>query len=356
MMAYREDMKCEECGKFGSIQKTVRTGADSTGMFIICINCFVKRMRKAPNWYNVKTIQDEFNEIEIMHKYLEERSNEINLPHENFFNWIVNEDWESITAFRLELGKKVLNELKKEMKDLISEFEKIPSVVLETEQFKRLKKLIQARKDWTNKIEGDGDNAVNWIKRVKKTINGSKDTLEEFQHSWERSKLISPIKDLNASISLSGLTAFISGRLINLQEDRTVIKKYLESIGMHVLRFEDIASTNTPEKACLEMVDDAEVYIGVFGSSYGNIVLDNKSATELEFNRATSTKKIRLIFIKKEKNIESRQKEFLDRIKQWDSQESVLYKSYIHTEELKESLKNSISEMLRGGVLKQIQK
>lgn len=63
--------------------------------------------------------------------------------------------------------------------------------------------------------------------------------------------------------------------------------------------FEDIpASDRKPDDVYLDEVDRCRVYVGLFGNEYVTPVANGKSATELEFDRATAKKKTRLIFVK----------------------------------------------------------
>lgn len=66
-----------------------------------------------------------------------------------------------------------------------------------------------------------------------------------------------------------------------------------------VFLFEEQPATDlTPRRAYLTAVDQCDVYVGLFGETYGRAA-DPTSPTEDEFDRATAGRKTRFIFVKK---------------------------------------------------------
>ena len=99
---------------------------------------------------------------------------------------------------------------------------------------------------------------------------------------------------------------FLSSVQKELTEDRRALKTFI--LGDALLRqffdvflFEDIpASDRRPDNVYLEEVDRCDLYIGLFGDSYGSEGLNGLSPTEEEFDRATKSAKPRIIFVKNE--------------------------------------------------------
>lgn len=97
---------------------------------------------------------------------------------------------------------------------------------------------------------------------------------------------------------------FVSSVQKDLQPERRAIKNFVEGDALlrrffEVFLFEDLpASDRRADHVYLDEVDQAGVYIGIFGSEYGYENTEGLSPTELEFDRATAAGKPRLIFIK----------------------------------------------------------
>jgi hypothetical protein len=68
-----------------------------------------------------------------------------------------------------------------------------------------------------------------------------------------------------------------------------------------VFLFEDLPATDRRvDRVFLEEVDGSDVYVGLFGDSYGSEDRQGISPTEKEFDRASRGGKPRLIFIKQD--------------------------------------------------------
>lgn len=94
----------------------------------------------------------------------------------------------------------------------------------------------------------------------------------------------------------------ISSTARDLPEHRKQIVEACLRQGMFPLRMEDLpANSDEAAKASLKMVEDADVYIGVFANRYGYIPKANNpdqvSVTEMEYNRAVQRKIERFVFV-----------------------------------------------------------
>ncbi len=97
---------------------------------------------------------------------------------------------------------------------------------------------------------------------------------------------------------------FLSSVQKELAEERQALKTFI--LGDALLRqffevflFEDIpASDRRPDNVYFEEVEHCDLYIGLFGDSYGSEGLNGLSPTEEEFDRATKAAKPRIIFVK----------------------------------------------------------
>lgn len=89
-----------------------------------------------------------------------------------------------------------------------------------------------------------------------------------------------------------------------LADERRALKEFasghpLLSRFFEVFLFEDMpASDRRADEVYLNEVDRCGIYVGLFGSDYGREDAEGVSPTEREFDRATSTGKERLIFIR----------------------------------------------------------
>lgn len=92
-------------------------------------------------------------------------------------------------------------------------------------------------------------------------------------------------------------TVFMSSAQKELQAERRAIKDYVHGDPLlrrffDVFLFEDLpASDRRADEAYLGEVDRCDIYVGLFGDEYS-------APTEREFDRATATGKLRLIFVK----------------------------------------------------------
>jgi predicted HTH transcriptional regulator len=100
------------------------------------------------------------------------------------------------------------------------------------------------------------------------------------------------------------LRIFISSAQKELAEERRALKSFVEGDPLlsrlfTVFLFENVpASDRRADAAYLAEVDQCALYVGIFGNEYGFEDDEGTSPTEREFDRATSTGKPRLIFVK----------------------------------------------------------
>lgn len=139
--------------------------------------------------------------------------------------------------------------------------------------------------------------------------------------------------------SLRGRNVFISGRMNGLQEERDRVDAFLTRYGATVYRFEKIATDNAPNEMCKEWARTCDLYIGIYGDSYGDPIEDERSPTELEYDEAISNHRHLMIYIKRGQRDE-RQIEFINKVRDWRL--GVNAPSFTDANELIELLNNSL--------------
>ena len=97
---------------------------------------------------------------------------------------------------------------------------------------------------------------------------------------------------------------FISSVQKELAAERRALKDYIHGDPLlrrffEVFLFEDLpAADRRADEVYLAEVDHCYLYIGLFANEYGFEDADGLSPTEREFDRATTTGKARLVFVK----------------------------------------------------------
>ncbi|MCF8084388.1 MAG: DUF4062 domain-containing protein [Deltaproteobacteria bacterium] len=106
-------------------------------------------------------------------------------------------------------------------------------------------------------------------------------------------------------MSSGRLKIFISSVQKEFAEERRAVKDFithdplLRRFISSVFLFEDIPAVDRkPDDIYLNEVELCDIYLGIFGNTYGWRNSNKKSATELEFDQATRTDRERLIFVK----------------------------------------------------------
>jgi len=97
---------------------------------------------------------------------------------------------------------------------------------------------------------------------------------------------------------------FISSVQKEFAEERAALRDYLRGDPLmrrffDVFLFEDcLAKDRRADDLYLEEVERCDIYVGLFGDSYGSGAINGMSPTHLEFLRTTELRKHRLIFVK----------------------------------------------------------
>ena len=103
----------------------------------------------------------------------------------------------------------------------------------------------------------------------------------------------------------NSFTVFISSVQKELAAERRAVKDFITHDPLlsrfinDVFLFEDLpAKDRKPDDIYLNEMEQRDIYLAIFGHSYGSKNEEGKSPTELEFDHATGTHRERLIFIK----------------------------------------------------------
>jgi len=110
---------------------------------------------------------------------------------------------------------------------------------------------------------------------------------------------------------------FISSVQSEFAEERQFLCDYISTdalLGRFFVPFifEQLPALDiSAQKAYLEEVEQCDIYLGIIGKQYGNVSIDTLSATELEYNHATSLFKNRLIFLTNHADSERHKRELL---------------------------------------------
>ena len=89
-------------------------------------------------------------------------------------------------------------------------------------------------------------------------------------------------------------TAMISSTALDLPEHRRQAIEACQRAGVFPIPMENLAARDDlPVDVCMEMVDQADIYIGVYGWRYGWVPPGQElSITEMEFDRAEARKRV----------------------------------------------------------------
>ena len=95
------------------------------------------------------------------------------------------------------------------------------------------------------------------------------------------------------------LTVFISSTSRYFQDHRKVVEEACLRMGLFPLMMEHFTAVDDPPlQLCLEMVEQADLFIGIVGQRYGYIPPENQfSITELEHQHAAARKLPMLLFL-----------------------------------------------------------
>ncbi|MBD3341542.1 MAG: DUF4062 domain-containing protein [Candidatus Lokiarchaeota archaeon] len=109
------------------------------------------------------------------------------------------------------------------------------------------------------------------------------------------------------------IKVFISGTIEDMGEERNSVELTIKNdLNFDCIRAETRGSTsNTPIEECKKMVEECDIFIGIYGKIYGFKINSHKSVTEKEYDWAV--KKRRLIYVKNfnDNEFEEKQLEFI---------------------------------------------
>lgn len=145
------------------------------------------------------------------------------------------------------------------------------------------------------------------------------------------------------------LSIFISSSMKDLQEERKVIDNAISQLRFQALRAETIgAQSVSPREACTMMAQDCDIYLGILGGRYGYIPPNESvSVTEMEFNEARRLGKPILLYRKEVDAPEPRQKEFIERI--GDFEEGLFWRGFSQEDvpdQVSEWVKDDIAQLV----------
>lgn len=140
------------------------------------------------------------------------------------------------------------------------------------------------------------------------------------------------------------IRVMISSTQKDLRHFRNAVQKVALSLGLEILRAESYtAPGKSPIETCKEMAETCDIYIGIFGYRYGTIDPTLKiSITNFEYQvaRTHNPRKV-LIYIRKAKMHEPRQKKFLRQVQLFH--DGYFRHQYFGTaKELREQIRNDL--------------
>jgi hypothetical protein len=117
------------------------------------------------------------------------------------------------------------------------------------------------------------------------------------------------------------MKAFVSSVRRGLEQERDYLSDLIRAIGHEPSRFEDFAARDASSRAaCLDGVEQADVYILLLGANHGDEMTDSGfSATEEEFNVARQRGIPVLVFKKDGVKYDAHQQEFIERLGDYQS-------------------------------------
>ncbi|MFI3297481.1 MAG: DUF4062 domain-containing protein [bacterium] len=142
---------------------------------------------------------------------------------------------------------------------------------------------------------------------------------------------------------------FISSVQREFAEERQLLCNYIRQDALlgrffAPFLFEELPAVDlTAQEAYLSEVERTDIYIGIFGNSYGYEDNEGVSPTEREFDRATEKSKYRIAFISKVdvEQRESKEKQFIAKV-----EGDLVRKSFINFEELRSGVYASLVHYL----------
>lgn len=144
------------------------------------------------------------------------------------------------------------------------------------------------------------------------------------------------------------LRLFVSSPQREFLEERQALAEHVSSDPVlrryfEVFLFErQPAANTTPQKSYRDAVDECDLYIGLFGQTYGHAV-GSLSPTEEEFDRATAGGKVRFVFVK---DSESAQRDPRMAALIHKAKQSVVYTTFTDTHSLRAAVHEALANYL----------
>lgn len=141
------------------------------------------------------------------------------------------------------------------------------------------------------------------------------------------------------------MKVFISSVRAGLEAERDALRGLIQALGHEPLRFEDFTAQSIPSReACMDGVDNADVYLLILGPRYGYRFPDtNQSPTHDEFRRAQQRGIDKLVFITDEAEMEPEQREFLAHISEYGT--GVFRKSFTDVADLQVQVAEALRDL-----------
>ena len=141
---------------------------------------------------------------------------------------------------------------------------------------------------------------------------------------------------------------FISSVQRELAKERKALAEYLRKDAIlgrffEVFLFEEVpAQERKADGVYLAEVDDCDIYLGIFGHTYGNVDSRGVSATEREYRRAAARHKYRICFVDKSAGeTDPRQAAFISRVN-----DDVVRKGFVGYDDLRTAVYAALAKHL----------
>jgi hypothetical protein len=141
------------------------------------------------------------------------------------------------------------------------------------------------------------------------------------------------------------MKVFVSSVRRGLEEERDALPGLIQAMGHQATRFEDFTAQPVPSRAaCLAGVEDADAYLLLLGTSYGDPLTDTGlSPTEEEYNVALRRGIPRLVFRKRDVEPDPNQRQFVERVEAYPT--GLFRASFGDTSELLTEVVRAIREV-----------
>lgn len=139
------------------------------------------------------------------------------------------------------------------------------------------------------------------------------------------------------------LRAFISSTLTEMGPERRAVKKAVASLLLNPIMFEDNARPHSPRTVYQQLLEQSDVYVGIFGDRYGWIGPEMEiSGLEEEYN--LSHNKPRLVYVKAVSD--GREPRLTDLLNRIEAEATICYKPFSSCDELADFVKDDLMQLL----------